>query len=324
MDLGFLSATATNLLSPAVLAFVLGVLAIIVKSDLKLPDSITQGISLYLLFAIGLKGGVGLRTSDPAESALGAVAALGLGIVIPFLAFWALRFMTRLDATDRGAVAAHYGSTSLVTFTAALVFLQSASVVVPGYAATMLTVLEVPGIVIGIFLARRLSGDTAHWGRSLHEIVTGKSIVLLVGGMVIGAIAGPEGMKPIAPLFVDLYKGVLVFFLLSLGLEVGARVKTIRSAGPGLVIFAIVFPVCAGTLGAATAAALGLGVGASAILAVLCASASYIAAPAAVRFSLPQANLAFALTASLAVTFPFNVTFGIPLYTWIASVFVGG
>lgn len=328
MELGFFSTAVGNLLSPAVLAFVLGIIAVLIRSDLKLPEQITQGISIYLLLAIGLKGGVGLRSSELVTT-LGAVgAALALGILIPILAFGILRWVTKLTATDRGAVAAHYGSTSLVTFTAALVFLQDSGIEVPGYAATLLTVLEIPGLIVAIFLAQRSiarSGGVARpWAGTLHEIVTGKSIYLLVGGLVMGAIIGPAGYEPIAPLFTDLFKGALVFFLLGLGLEVGSRLSTVRQAGPGLIGFALIFPLCAGTLGVLAATALGLSVGGAAVLGVLCASASYIAAPAAVRFSLPQANLAIALTASIAITFPMNLTIGIPVLTWLSGLLHGG
>ena len=327
MDVGILTTAANNLLSPAVLAFVLGIGAVLVRSDLKIPEQLTQGISIYLLLAIGLKGGVGLRVSDPA-STLGAVgAAIALGIVIPIAAFAALKWMTKLDAIDRGSVAAHYGSTSLVTFTAALVFLEDSGIPVPGYAATLLTVLEIPGLVVAIFLAQRSAarsgGEARPWLGTLHEIVTGKSIYLLVGGLAVGAIIGPRGYEPVAPLFTDLFKGVLVFFLLGLGLEVGRRISTVRAAGAGLIGFALLFPIVAGTLGVVVATAIGLSVGGAIVLAVLCASASYIAAPAAVKFSLPTANLAIALTASIAITFPLNLTLGIPFLAWLAQLMAG-
>ncbi|MFM6974976.1 MAG: sodium-dependent bicarbonate transport family permease [Agromyces sp.] len=320
MDSQFLTAAIGNLLSPAVLAFVLGVAAVLLRSDLRIPEPVTQAVSLYLLFAIGLKGGVGLRSAPLEQAVLGMAAALALGILIPIAAFALLRLVTKLGAIDRGAVAAHYGSTSLVTFTAAIVFLQNSQIEVPGYAATLLTVLEIPGIVVGILLAQRATATQPNWLPTVHEIVTGKSIVLLVGGLVIGAAIGPRGFEPVAPLFAGLFPGMLVFFLLGLGLEVGARFATVRSAGPGLIVFAVLFPILAGSLGVVIASWLGLGVGAAAVLGVLCASASYIAAPAAIRFSLPQANLAIALTASIAVTFPFNLIVGIPMYNGLAQL----
>lgn len=314
-----LDSALTNLLSPPVLAFALGVLAATVKSDLRVPDAMMRALSLYLLLAIGLKGGVALR-GETAAAVIGPVAAaLALGIVIPAAAYGALRLMTQLNRVDRGAIAAHYGSTSLVTFTAALVFLESATIAVPGYAATLLAVLEIPGILVGILLARRHLAKTVGWGATFHEVLTGKSVLLLVGGLAIGVIAGPTGYAPIAPVFTDGFRGVLVLFLLALGLEVGHRLGTIRDGGWGLVVFAVLFPLAAGGLGVATGSLIGMGVGGAAIFGVLCASASYIAAPAAVRIALPDANLALSLTASIGITFPINLALGIPLLTWFAQ-----
>lgn len=320
MDFALSSAALLNVMSPTVLAFGLGILAVVLRSDLKLPEALTQGLSIYLLFAIGLKGGVGLHASNGQDIVGALSAALVLGILIPVAAFATLRMITRLNPIDRGSVAAHYGSTSLVTFTAALVFLQSMGLEQPGYAATMLTVLEIPGIVVGIFLAQRSLSRQVRWTGTLHEILTGKSIVLLVGGLIIGAAVGPSGYEPIVPLFSNLFTGALVLFLLGLGLEVGSRLSTVKSAGPGLVVFGVVFPLLAGTAGVAAGSIVGLGLGGAMILGVLCASASYIAAPAAVTFSLPQANLAVALTASIVITFPFNLVIGIPYFAWLAGM----
>lgn len=314
-----IDAALTNLLNPPVLAFALGVLAAALKSDLRVPDGMMRALSIYLLLAIGLKGGVALR-GETVGAVIGPVAAaLALGVVIPAAAYGALRVMTRLGRLDRGAIAAHYGSTSLVTFTAALVFLDIATIPVPGYAATLLAVLEIPGILIGILLARRHLAKTTGWGATLHEVLTGKSVLLLVGGLAIGMVVGPAGYAPIAPVFTDGFRGVLVLFLLALGLEVGQRLSTLRSGGPGLVVFALLFPLASGVLGVATGALIGMDVGGAAILGVLCASASYIAAPAAVRLALPDANVALSLTASIGITFPLNLTLGIPFLTWVAQ-----
>ncbi|MFI8593595.1 sodium-dependent bicarbonate transport family permease [Microbacterium sp. NPDC078428] len=312
-------AALTNLLSPPVLAFGLGVLAAAMKSDLKVPDAMMRALSIYLLLAIGLKGGVALR-GETAAAVLGPVAlSLALGVIIPAAAYGALRVVTRLSRVDRGAIAAHYGSTSLVTFTAALVFLDSAGIAYPGYAATLLAVLEVPGILIGILLARRHLAKTAGWSPTLHEVLTGKSVLLLVGGLAIGLIAGPAGYAPIEPVFTDAFRGLLVLFLLALGLEVGHRLGTIREGGAGLIAFALVFPPAAGALGVAAAALIGMDVGGAVVLGILCASASYIAAPAAVRLALPDANTALSLTASIGITFPLNLVIGIPALTWLAQ-----
>lgn len=313
------AAAVSSLLSAPVLAFALGLIAVAVRSDLRVPDGLTQGLSIYLLVAIGLKGGVALRATEPGELVVPLSLAVALGLVIPVLAFVMLRVLTPYDAVDRGAIAAHYGSTSLVTFTAAIVALEQAAIAVPGYAATMLTVLEVPGILVGLMLARRHTTIHGRWGATVHEIVTGKSILLLVGGLAIGAAIGDTGYAGVEPLFGELFRGALVLFLLALGIEAAQRFGALRHGAVGLVLFAIGFPLAIGSLTVLLGSAAGLGVGGSAILGVLCASASYIAAPAAVRMALPEATLAYPLTASLGVTFPVNLVVGIPLFTAIGA-----
>ncbi|MEQ1736207.1 MAG: sodium-dependent bicarbonate transport family permease [Rhodoglobus sp.] len=313
------TAALSSLLSAPVLAFAFGLITVAVRSDLRVPDAMTQGLSIYLLLAIGLKGGIALRGTEASSLVVPLGLAIALGVAIPAVAFVVLRWLTPFDAVDRGAIAAHYGSTSLVTFTAALVALEAAAIAVPGYAATMLTVLEIPGILVGLLLARRHSQTSGRWGATLHEIVTGKSILLLTGGMAMGAIIGEGGYASVEPLFGDLFRGALVLFLLALGIEAAQHFGALRHGALGLVVFATVFPLVTGTLTVLLGSAVGLGVGGSAILGVLCASASYIAAPAAVRMALPEATLAYPLTASLGVTFPVNLVVGIPLYAWIAS-----
>ncbi|WP_395638492.1 sodium-dependent bicarbonate transport family permease [Pseudolysinimonas sp.] len=313
------SSAVSSVLSAPVLAFALGFVAVLVRSDLRVPDAMAHGLSIYLLLAIGLKGGVALRGSDAGELVVPLALAIGLGLVIPVLAFVVLRVVTPFDPVDRGAIAAHYGSTSLVTFTAALVALESAGIAVPAYAATMLTVLEVPGILVGLLLARRHATVRGGWSATLHEIVTGKSILLLVGGLAIGAVIGPAGYASVEPLFGELFRGVLVLFLLALGIEAAQRIGALRRGALGLILFAAFFPLAVGSLTVLLGSAAGLGVGGAAILGVLCASASYIAAPAAVRMALPEATLAYPLTASLGVTFPVNLAVGIPLFAAIAG-----
>lgn len=314
-----ISAGLSSLLSAPVLAFVLGLLAVAIRSDLRVPEAMTQGLSIYLLLAIGIKGGVALRGTPAGDLVVPLSLAIGLGVIVPVLAFLALRVLTPFSAVDRGAIAAHYGSTSLVTFTAAIVAFEAAAIVVPGYAATMLTVLEVPGILVGLILARRHATVKGRWGATLHEIVTGKSILLLVGGLGIGAVIGEAGFAGIKPLFGDLFFGALVLFLLALGIEAAQRFGALRHGAVGLVVFAVIFPLTIGSLTVVVGSAAGLGIGGAAILGVLCASASYIAAPAAVRMALPEATLAYPLTASLSVTFPVNLVVGIPLYAAIAT-----
>ena len=315
----------TNLLSIPVLAFVLGVLAATLRADLRLPDAVYQATSMYLLLAIGLKGGVALRESDASAVVGPIVAAVVLGIATPLLAFGALRLMTRLGPVDRGAMAAHYGSTSLVTFTAALVFLEASQIAFEGYVSTLLAILEIPGILIGLLLAGRRTpeGGKRPLGESVREILLGRSILLLAGGLLIGLLSGPSGYSRVEPFFGALFTGVLALFLLEMGSIAGRRLGSLRQAGVGLVAFAIAFPVLAAVLGIVGGYASGMSPGGAMVLGVLCASASYIAAPAAVRLALPDANPGITLTSSLGITFPFNLIVGIPLYWFIAQSLAG-
>lgn len=324
MDLAStLSLALGNLTSPPVLAFVLGLIAVTLRTDLRLPDAVYQATSMYLLLAIGLKGGVALRVAAPAEVAGPIAITVALGILIPVAAFVTLRWMTRLPAVDRGAMAAHYGSTSLVTFTAALVFLEAASISFEGYVATLLTVLEIPGIIVGLMLAGTARSGGGGWAESLREVIFGRSVVLLGGGLLIGLITGPEGYERVQPFFGDLFTGVLTLFLLEMGVLAGRRLGAVREAGAGLFVFAIVFPVAAGTVGIVAGYLAGMSTGGATVLGVLCASASYIAAPAAVRLALPDAQPGITLTTSLGITFPFNLVVGIPLYLVIAQALAG-
>ena len=320
VDLGStLSLALTNITSPPVLAFVLGLIAVSLRADLRLPDAVYQATSMYLLLAIGLKGGVALRKAGISEVLGPVIVSLALGILIPLIAFLALRLLTRLESVDRGAMAAHYGSTSLVTFTAALVFLDAASISYEGYVATLLTVLEIPGIIVGLLLAGSALRGGGSWGQSLREVVTGKSVLLLAGGLLIGVITGEAGYERVEPFFGALFTGVLTLFLLEMGVLAGRRLGEVRRAGFGLIVFAIVFPVFSGALGIVGGLAVGMSPGGAMVLGVLCASASYIAAPAAVRLALPTANPGITLTSSLGITFPFNLVIGIPLYWAIAQ-----
>lgn len=319
MDAETLQLALTNLTSPPVLAFVLGLLAVAIGTDLRLPDPVYQAISIYLLLAIGLKGGVALRESDLADAALPILATLVLGVVTPILAFVFLRYLTGLGAIDRGAMAAHYGSTSLVTFTSAIVFLEAAEVSYEGYVTTLLTLLEIPGIIVGLLLATRAISPRPPLAESIREVITGKSILLLVGGLVIGYVSGPVGYERVEPFFGVLFTGVLTLFLLELGILAGRRLGDAKAVGFGLLVFAIAFPILMGALGVGTGVLVGMSTGGATLLGVLVASASYIAAPAAVRLALPEANPGITLTASLGITFPFNLIAGIPLYYLMAS-----
>ena len=312
-----------NLTSPPVLAFALGLLAVLVKGDLRLPDPIYQGLSIYLLLGIGIKGGVSLRQSELSDVAIPALATIALGLLIPVLAFLFSGKLTKLGEIDRGALAAHYGSTSLVTFTAALVFLEQSSIQYEGFVTTLLALLEIPGIIVGLMLGSRHLKRDVSWGESLQEIFSSRSILLLVGGLVLGFATGAVGYAKIEPFFGALFIGMLTLFLLEMGTLAGRRIQDVKSAGAGLIIFAIVFPIASGLLGVIFGYASGLSMGGAAVLGVLAASASYIAAPAAVRLALPEANPGIYLAASLGITFPFNLTIGIPLIVLVAQSLEG-
>ena len=320
MDLNTtLELAVLNLTSAPVLAFALGILAATLRADLRLPDAVYQATSMYLLLAIGIKGGVALREAGLSEVWAPVVASVILGVTIPVVAFAVLRVLTPLGPVDRGAMAAHYGSTSLVTFTAALVFLDVAGVPYEGYVATLLTVLEVPGIIVGLLLAGRQRSSSGSWRTSLHEVLTSRSILLLVGGLAMGFATGPAGYARVEPFFGALFTGVLTLFLLEMGVLTGRRLPDIRTAGLGLVVFALAFPLLAGTAGVAAGLLAGMSTGGAMVLGVLCASASYIAAPAAVRLALPEANPGITLTSALGLTFPFNLIVGIPVLLAVAE-----
>jgi len=318
-----LSNALGNLTSVSVLVFILGFIAARFKSDIRIPDPVYQIISVYLLFGIGLKGGVSLRHSTVTGLAKPVVATLILGCIIPALAFFLLKFIKSLSEIDRGAIAAHYGSTSLVTFTAALVFLDNAKIEYEGFATALLTIMEIPGIVIGIFLATRHLNRQLSWSISLKEIVLGKTIILLVGGLVVGAISGDAGYARVEPFFVNLLPGILALFLMHLGYLAGQRIHVIKETGAGLFAFAILFPLISGSLGVLGGYLAGLSVGGATVLGVLSASASYIAAPAAVGIALPEANPSLSITSSLGITFPFNLTVGIPIFYTFAQALIG-
>ena len=308
-----------NLASPMLLAFALGIVATLVKSDLRFPEELYATLSIYLLLAIGLKGGVALAKTPPGELFLPATAAIALGCAIPLWCTWILERFGRFGRADAAAIAAHYGSVSAVTFLAVTSFLEQRGESYEGYAPALVAVLEVPAIVVALLLARGERRSQDSLGKALHEVLTGKSIVLLLGGLVIGAIAGEAGTEPVAPLFRDLFRGALTLFLLDMGMVAARRFGDLRKVGGFLVGFGILAPLVHGALGVLLARLVGMSVGGAAVFAVLAASASYIAAPAAVRIALPQANPTYSLTAALAITFPFNLTLGIPLYHELAG-----
>ncbi|SIT69574.1 hypothetical protein SAMN05216526_1115 [Ectothiorhodosinus mongolicus] len=310
---------------PVVLFFLLGVFAGLIGSDLKIPGSIYEALSIFLLLAIGLQGGVKLAEFELLELIVPALIILAVGCIIPVAVFPVLQILGKLKRPDAASIAAHYGSVSVVTFSVAVALLQQESVDFEGYMIVFLVLLEIPALVIGVMLARYGVG-TVRWGKLVHEVFFGKSILLLTGGLLIGFVAGAEGIKPLDILFFDLFKGVLALFLLEMGLVAASRIAGLKTYGAFLVTFAIVTPILSAALGTVLGWMLGLSVGGTMLLATLYASASYIAAPAAMRIAVPQANPAISIGAALGITFPFNIFLGIPLYFWMARFIhtVGG
>jgi hypothetical protein len=307
---------------PVVLFFLLGVAARLARSDLRLPEPLYETLSIYLLLAIGLKGGVELSAQSPGAVLPMALTAILLSATIPLLLFPVLRGPGRLARPDAASIAAHYGSVSVVTFAVAQSLVVREGLPAEPQMAMLVALMEAPGIVVGIVLARLNDVRSVRWGSLVHETLFGKAVYLLLGGILIGAVAGPEGLAPLKPLFGDLFKGVLALFLLEMGLVAGSRLPELRRAGVFLIAFGLLAPLTLAALGLAAGKLLGLSTGGMAILATLCASASYIAAPTAMRISVPEANPALSIGAALGVTFPFNVTVGIPLYIaaarWLA------
>jgi uncharacterized protein len=314
-----------TLLSPMVLFFGLGALAAFARSDLTIPEAAGKAMAIYLMVAIGLKGGVAVAAEGfTMELAVAAALGLALSVVQPLPAFWLVRWLGRQSATDAAAIAAHYGSVSVVTFVAGIELLKMAGLPASGYMIAVLALMETPAIVVGLLLARRAmkAGGIAA-GRIIHETFFNGSVMLLVGSFLIGLVAGKDGYVQIAPVFEAGFRGILCLFLLDMGLIAARRLRETRSLTLPLAGLAIAIPIMNGLVGTLLGTALGLGLANAAALGILAASASYIAVPAAMRMALPEANAGTSLAMSLGVTFPFNVTLGIPLYIWFARSIVG-
>ena len=309
-----------NLVDPTILFFVVGIIAGLVRSDIRLPESIYEILSIYLLLAIGLKGGIQLAGTNIFTLLLPAMGTIALGIIIPLIAFPILLYVGKLRRVDAAAIAAHYGSVSAVTYAVVITFLDKNHIPYEEYTTVLLVMLEIPAIAIGIVIARlSASRGITSYKKLAHEVVFGKSIYLLIAGLAVGTIVGPEGIAPVKSVFIDPFKGALAFFLLEMGLVASRRLSDLRQVGLFLIGFGIFMPILSALLGCGVGYLVGLSVGGTTVLATLAASASYIAAPAAMRIAVPEANPTLYITSALGITFPFNVIFGIPLYYWIAS-----
>lgn len=314
------------LTSPVVLFFVLGLLAAFARSDLAIPEAIAKGMSLYLMAAIGLKGGIEVAESGLDGTVLAALGAgIGAGFIMPIYAYWALKGFGKLDRINAGAVAAHYGSISVVTFVTAVEIFEMQGNPPAGYMVAVMASMESPAILAGLLLARGLGSKQGGQGpkEMLHEVLFNASVVLLLGAFAIGWISGPEGFAEVEPLFGALFKGVLCLFLLDMGLIAARRIMDSRALTWRLVAIALILPLVNGAIGTVLGTSIGLDTGSAAALGVLCASASYIAVPAAIRLALPEADPGIYLTMSLSITFPFNVLVNIGLIGTLATMLAG-
>lgn len=316
----------STLISPVILFFILGVLAAAARSDLSIPEPIAKGISLYLMAAIGLKGGVQVASAGySGEMVLVALTGILLSFAVPLLAFALLRSWGGLDRTDAGAVAAHYGSVSIVTFVTASEALTRGGTEPAGYMVAVMALMETPAILTGLLLAQSgmkasAKGPGSHVWR---EVFLNGSVVLLLGAFLIGLIIGKEKYAAIAPVFTTGFTGMLCLFLLDMGLVAVRRMRESRGMTLRLASLGVALPLINGCIGLGLAVALGLDAGSAAAFAILAASASYIAVPATMRMALPKADPGIYLSMSLGVTFPFNIVIGIPLFAALAALFAG-
>ena len=322
IDLGPLDLAAANLISPPILFFALGFLAALLRSDLVVPEAVAKAISIYLIMAIGFKGGVEMASSPLAAAALAIIAGIILSALLPVISFYLLRASSKLAKVDAAAVAAHYGSISIVTFIAASDAGAAFGIAAAGFMVAVAAAMEAPAIFSGLMLAGRRDDQAKGPGERsvIAEIAFNGSIFLLVGAFLIGWATGESGAEVTKPFFNDIFRGVLCLFLLDMGLVAGRGL--LRQAGemrPALLAHGLYMPLIGAALGLGAAALIGLDAGAGALLMTLSASASYIAVPAALRLALPEAKPAISLSLSLGVTFPFNLIIGIPVYYTAAS-----
>lgn len=316
-----IAALASNLLAPTILFFILGLIAAVAKSDLSIPEGAAKIMSIYLLLAIGFKGGAAVAKSGIDGQLLASLAAgTVLSFVLPFVAYGLLRAMTRLDGLNAAAVAGHYGSISIVTFVTAVSLLEARGISSEGYLVAVAAMMEVPAIMSALWIAARKGGVAAVDCSLFRHILGNGSIVLLIGSFAIGAITGESGLNDLHPFIIVPFTGVLAVFLLDMGLSAGrSLLENRKDISLGVVAFGCLMPLIGSLFGLAMAKLIGLSTGGSFLLMVLSASASYIAVPAAMKLALPQAKSGIYLTLALGVTFPFNLTLGMPIFFLLAN-----
>ncbi|WP_029551829.1 sodium-dependent bicarbonate transport family permease [Thermocrinis jamiesonii] len=316
-----------NILNPPILFFFLGMLAVFVKSDLDIPQPLPKFFSLFLLISIGLQGGYKIAQSSLSLYVLLVLlSAVFMAVAVPIYGFFILRL--KLDVYNAAAIAATYGSISAVTFITGGAFLNSLGESYGGYMVAAMALMESPAIIVGLLLvsllAKNQNGEErANWKEIFKEAFFNGSVFLLMGSFFVGILVGEKGWKSMEPFFGNLFKPMLAFFLLDMGIVAARQMGTIKKVGRFLVAFGILFPIFNAAVAILLAKLLGFSKGDAFMFSLLCASASYIAVPAAMRLSLPEANPSFYVTMSLALTFPFNITIGIPLYYQLISLIWG-
>ena len=320
-----MDAALSTILSPIILFFLLGLVAALLRSQMTIPEAFAKGLAVYLMMAIGLKGGVEMsKNALTGDILLVFAAGIMLSFVIPIIAFKLLSITTKLDRTNAAAAAAHYGSISIVTFVAATEAIQLSGISTSGHLVALAALMETPAIISALLLVQRSDPNAsvagAERGELMREVLLNASVVVLVGALLIGWVAGEEGMVKIAPFFISPFQGVLCLFLLDMGLSAGRGLREgWRQLDLGTILFGIYMPLVSASLAGLVCLMLGMPTGDTALLITLSASASYIAVPAAMRLALPKAKPSIYLTLSLGITFPFNVTLGIPLYILMAQ-----
>ncbi len=312
-----------NLLDPTILCFVVGLIAGMVKSDLRLPASTYDFVSMYLLLALGFRGGVQLAQVSGNTLLYPLMGTLLISMFTPLLSYFILTRLGRIDRPNAGSIAAHYGSVSAVTLATAMTFLKNRSVEFEPFIVALMVLMEIPAICLGIFLAKGGIKAVENKRKLLRDILLGKGVFLLLSGLSIGMLSGPEKMKALNPLFDDCFKGFLALFLLELGVITARQFSYLKKTGVFLIGFGLLMPLFSGTIGLLVGYLVQLSPGGSMLLAILSASSSYIAAPTALKMAVPEANPVLSLTPSLAVTFPFNITIGIPLFYQLSQFLYG-
>lgn len=313
----------SNLLYPPILFFFLGVLAVLIKSDLEMPEPLPKLLSLYLLMAIGFKGGIGLQESGVGwDMAVTLLVAVLFAFIVPVYSFFILR--SRVGIANGAAIAAAYGSVSAVTFITAAAFLQNLNIGFGGHLVAALALMESPAIIVGILFYKLFDKENQavrfSWSELFREAFFNAPVVLIVGSLCIGFLTGESGAGKMMPFTDQIFTGMLAFFLLDMGLVAGQKLRDLRNAGMLLLSFAILIPLFNAFIGIALSVMLGLSKGDALMFTILCASASYIAVPAAMRISIPTANPSLYVSMALAITFPFNIILGLPLYLFVIEV----